>query len=333
MTKSLEKTLLNTAHKRHVLGEFIGDEPGPLFVCLAGMHGNEVAGVEAVKTVLQLLEREPNVNPSFSYRGVFLGVLGNALAYMQQKRFVKNDLNRAWTSENIRRLRNLPLDQLDAEDRELRELVELIEAKISQHKPTQLVLLDLHTTSAYGGIFSIATDAPESIRIAVALHAPVITGMLEGISGTALHYFVKENFGVPAVGVAFEAGQHHDPLSVNRCMAATINCMRSIQAVRPEDVENRHDALLIVYSKDLPKVARLVAVHHILPEDHFRMKPGFRNFQKIHKGQLLATDQRGPIYAPSDGLILMPLYQRQGSDGFFIVQEDQLHKWALDNNQ
>lgn len=322
MIQSGEKTLLEIAHRRHVLGEFIGSEPGPLLICMTGMHGNETAGVEAAKTVFKLLEMEPHVNPTFSYRGVFLGLLGNAAAYQQQKRFIEKDLNRVWTRENVQKVKHTPYEKLRAEDKELRELVELIEAKIHQHKPTRVVLLDLHTTSAHGGIFSIATDAPESIRIAVELHAPVITGMLEGISGTTLHYFVKENFGLPTVGVAFEAGQHEDYLSVNRCMAAIINCMRSIRAVRPEDVENRHDALLIEYSKDLPKVARLVKVHHIRPSDHFRMKPGFRNFQRVHKGQLLATDIRGPIYAPQDGLILMPLYQNQGSDGFFIIREE-----------
>jgi len=322
MTKQKEKTLLEVAHHRHVLGEFIGNKPGPLFICMAGMHGNETAGVDAVETVFQLLQLEPHVNPTFNYNGTFLGILGNAEAYHQQKRFIAKDLNRIWTPENVRRVKETPYEKLQAEDKELRELVELIEAKIRQHQPTRVVMLDLHTTSAHGGIFAIASDHPESIRIAVELHAPVITGMLEGINGTTLHYFVKENFGLPTIGVAFEAGQHNDHLSVNRCIAAIINCMRSIKAVRAEDVENRHDALLIEYSKDLPKVARLVSVHHIKPDDHFRMKPGFRNFQRIHKGQLLATDIRGPIYAPVEGRILMPLYQNQGSDGFFIVQEE-----------
>ncbi len=322
MTKTEGKTLLEVAHRRHVLGEFIGNNPGPLFICMAGMHGNEVAGVEAVKTVFHLLEMEPHVNPTFSYNGTFIGILGNAEAYRENKRFIAKDLNRIWTPENVRRVKNTPYQDLEAEDRELRELVELVEAKIRQHKPSRLIMLDLHTTSAFGGIFAIASDMPESIRIAVELHAPVITGMLAGISGTTLHYFVRENFGVPTVGVAFEAGQHNDHLSMNRCMAAIINCMRSINAVRAEDVENRHDALLIEYSKDLPKVARLVSVHHIKPDDYFRMKPGFRNFQLVQKGQLLATDIRGPIYAPESGRILMPLYQNQGSDGFFIVQEE-----------
>lgn len=317
----VDTNVLQTALERHTIGTFVGNEPGPLLICTAAMHGNEWAGAKAIETVLTLLEREPLVNPGFSYRGVFLGLLGNAGAYAEKKRFIKEDLNRMWTPARIAKVRSMPWQSLEAEERELFELVTVIEHYIGLFEPTRIVLLDLHTTSAQGGIFAIATDHPESVRIAMELHAPVITGMLVGLQGTTLHYFTKENFKVPTVGVAFEAGQHDDPLSVNRSISAVVNCMRSIRSVRPEDVENRHDALLIEYSKDLPRLARLVTVHHIRPEDNFRMMPGFRNFQPVTKGELLAVDVRGPIYSPIDGMILMPLYQPQGTDGFFLIKE------------
>ena len=41
----------------------------------------------------------------------------------------------------------------------------------------------------------------------------------------------------------------------------------------------------------------------------------------MHKGQALAVDREGPVTAPQSGLLLMPLYQRQGDDGFFIVRK------------
>ena len=200
------------------------------------------------------------------------------------------------------------------------ELLEAVEAEIAECQPERVVLLDLHTTSASGGIFAIATDEPESIRIASGLHAPVITGLMRGIHGTTLHYFTKENFHIPVAAAAFEAGQHTDPVSVNRTIAAIINCMRSIGAVRPEDVENRHDEILVEYSKDLPKIADLIKVHSIKPGDNFAMRPGYRNFQPVSKGEQLAQDRNGEIRSPADALILMPLYQPQGSDGFFLVK-------------
>ena len=80
--------------------------------------------------------------------------------------------------------------------------------------------------------------------------------------------------------VTFESGQHDDPLSVNRAIAAIINCLRTIGCVRAEDVENRHDALLIESSRHLPKVAELIMCHRIKPGDDFVMRPGYENFQK-----------------------------------------------------
>jgi succinylglutamate desuccinylase len=50
------------------------------------------------------------------------------------------------------------------------------------------------------------------------------------------------------------------------------------------------------------------------------MQPDYKNFQAVEKGELLALDKHGEIRADEDGLILMPLYQKQGDDGFFLVR-------------
>ncbi len=314
---------------KHIIGKYKGEDGGPLFICTAGMHGNEPAGVNALKAVVHLLEREPLINPGFKYRGSMLALLGNTRAFGNgQQRFVAKDLNRLWEPDTVQRIRQTPRSQLKAEELELSELIFIIDTEVAALNPESIVLLDLHTTSARGGIFSIATDAPESIRIAVGLHAPVITGLLDGIKGTSLHYFTKSNFPCPAVAVAFEGGQHDDHLSVNRCMAAIINCMRSIGAVRPEDVENRHDELLIEFSKDLPKIAKLINVHSIRQEDNFKMRPGYQNFQAVSKDEILAEDRHGIIRSPADSLILMPLYQPQGSDGFFLIKKTARESWV-----
>jgi len=55
-------------------------------------------------------------------------------------------------------------------------------------------------------------------------------------------------------------------------------------------------------------------------EEDFVMEPGFTNFQRIFKGQVLAKNNKGDVLSPVDGNIFMPLYQKQGNDGFFIVQ-------------
>mgnify|MGYP000026465552 CR=1 FL=1 len=71
----------------------------------------------------------------------------------------------------------------------------------------------------------------------------------------------------------------------------------------------------------LPSQVNVVYRHPIEEEDEFEMKPGYSNFQKIENGELLAKDKHGEIKSHKDGLILMPLYQKKGEDGFFIVEE------------
>ena len=303
------------------IGKYVGQTEGPLLICTGGMHGNEPAGVMALKFVFEALKREPEINPDFTFQGIIVGLTGNVAAMRSKVRFIDTDLNRMWTQENVYRIQHTSQDELRIEEKELLGLLYAIETEIANCKHQQIVILDLHTTTADGGIFSIARDDSESLRIAKELRAPVITGMLSGLTGTTLHYFQEENYHRNITTVAFESGQHDDPLSVNRAIAAIINCMRSIGCVRPEDVENRHDALLINYSKDLPAVAELIMRYAIKDENVFEMEPGFYNFQAVQQGELLAHDSGGPVLAPEDGLILMPRYQSIGNDGFFLIRE------------
>lgn len=305
---------------QRIIGTYEGKTKGPLLFCLGGMHGNEPAGIEAMEILFKMIEVEPLTNPQFEFAGRFIGLRGNLQAIEKGLRFIEKDLNRQWTHENIARVNQSPIGDLHAEDLELRQLHDIIQQEIQSYQPECIMLLDLHTTSAYGGIFTIATDDPESVRIGVELHAPVIRGMLEGIRGTTLHYFNNDNFEAKTTGVCFESGQHYEPLSINRAIAAIINCMRSIGCVKAEHVENRHDQLLIEFSADLPKVADLVMCHSISANDQFEMEPNYDNFQFVRKGEVLARDKSGPIKAVTDGRVLMPLYQKQGDDGFFLIK-------------
>ena len=97
--------------------------------------------------------------------------------------------------------------------------------------------------------------------------------------------------------------------------------MRTIGCVQAEHIENQHDTLLIEYSSELPNLTDLIMVHSIKEGDDFVMIPGYKNFNTVEKGEVLAHDKNGPIKAQEDGLVLMPLYQKQGDDGFFLIKK------------
>ena len=46
-----------------VIGRYEGERPGPLMVCIGGVHGNEPAGVVALEELMLRLEAEPDKNP------------------------------------------------------------------------------------------------------------------------------------------------------------------------------------------------------------------------------------------------------------------------------
>lgn len=304
-----------------LIGKYEGQQEGPLFICLGAMHGNEPAGVKAVELVIKMLEVEPIRNPDFSYKGNFVGLIGNLKAYKQGKRFLDKDLNRSFDAEKLSYLKAQNEINLDNEDQEFLELDKLVRSLISKYQPTKVILLDLHTTSSHGGIFTICRDRAEDIELGAAMHAPIVLGMLSGLKGTTLHYFTTENIGVETIPITFESGQHVEDLSVTRAVAGIINCMKAIHSIDPDVVENHHEQILIKYSEKLPKVTKLVERYAITESDDFVMKPGYLNFQSVSKGEVIAEDKNGPVKVSEEGRLLMPLYQKQGEEGFFLVKE------------
>ena len=312
---------MKKTEEERIIGRYEGQERGPLLICFGAMHGNEPAGVKAIELVLKMLEVEPIKNPEFQYKGKFVGIIGNLKAYYKSQRFLNKDLNRIFKSDHIQKIKSLKGELLDNEDKELLDLLNVIDDEIKNYNPEKLIVLDLHTTSSFGGIFTICQENEEIINMATSLHAPVVKGFLKGIQGTTLHYFTEENMKIDTAAITFESGQHEEGLSVNRAIAGIICCMREIKSVLPSDVENIHEELLIKYSETLPKLTSLIEHHAITDEDKFVMNPGYKNFQIIKKGEVLASDKTGPIKAKNDGRILMPLYQKKGEDGFFIVKD------------
>ncbi|GLR18983.1 M14 family metallopeptidase [Portibacter lacus] len=299
------------------IGEYLGQEKGPLIIGIGGTHGNELAGVKALKTVLEMLVQEPSKNPSFVFKGKFVAIHGNIAAMKANKRFIDKDLNRNYSKT---RLYNLE-EPVFTEDREALEIIQFVKDEISAYNPQEVVIIDLHTTSSPGGIFTIVPNLKDCLELAKTLHAPVIQGMVTGVKGTTMNYFNSENLGVHTKTLTFESGQHDDPMSITIAIAAVIALLRGVKSVEPHDVESHHDQILKNFSKDLPKMTKLVMKHTIIDPASFNMLPGYLNFQKVKKGEIVANNRFGPIRIVEDGLLLMPLYQKQGEDGFFLIKK------------
>ncbi len=313
-----------TAYPR-IIGTRSGSKDGPLLIILAQIHGNEPAGYKAVHEVFNKIDEERFEKPHFDFRGHIVAIHGNISAAQRRERYIDQDLNRIWQKENVARILASPPEKLlTNEERQLRGIKEAVLGAIEQYQAKKVILLDLHTTTAHGGMFIIPSKDEKSRQLGLQIHAPILHGFLDDLDGTILHYFTQKNFpNIDLTSICFEAGQHDSPNSIEHAVSAVIQCFGAAGGFYPEDIEMKHEMLLTQDSQGLPKEAQLIYCHHIAKGDNFRMREDkiYRNFDFITKGELLAYDRHGLVHALCDGRILMPLYQKQGNDGFFVIKD------------
>lgn len=299
--------------EERLLGEVVGDPSGPTLLCVAGIHGNEPAGVHAVRRVLEALDAKGT-----TLTGRFVALAGNVTALNHGRRFVDRDLNRAWTPARLAQLRSEPTNGGSVEDREQVELLSEIERVIASARGAMFAL-DLHTTSGPGGIFSAFTDALPHRTFASGFPIPMIFGLEELVDGTLLNLLSEHG----VVALTVETGQHEEPASVDRAEAAVWLALVSSGVVAREDapdLEALHRRLGNA-SRDVPRALEMRYKRDVEDGDGFRMRPGYRNFQSVAEGEVVAVDHDGDVALSEPGRLLMPLYQEQGEDGFFLVRE------------
>ncbi|MEQ8524966.1 succinylglutamate desuccinylase/aspartoacylase family protein [Gracilimonas sp.] len=301
-----------------IIGDLKGAQQGPTVIALAGIHGNEPTGIEAIRHVIEKLESKKE-----SFRGRFLGLIGNIEALQKKKRFIDEDMNRIWFTSILDKIRRTPIEELKtAERRETKKLLEIIDPIIFDEENTQpVVFVDLHSFSAESGLFVISTRDEENIELLAQLRVPLIFGIEKALHGTALKYI--QNTG--NIGFAFETGQHFSENAEDNASAGILCLLVAAGCISASNIEDftRYYDYLNKQTQSLPHKVEFLYKHIIEPEDNFKMRPGFKNFDKVKKGQWLANDRHGKILAQRDGYVLMPLYQKQGEDGFFIVEESE----------
>ena len=311
-------------HGRRI-GAYRGADAGPLVICIASLHGNEPAGIEALERVFGVL----SVN-RLRMRGDLVGLHGNLQAHGAGTRFIDEDLNRVWQHDRV----DAVLESLRAGgsardgdgsplagSAELAEQRDLLAALQLEHQRARgpIHVLDLHTTSSESAPFTTLGDTLQNRALALRLPVPVVLGLEEQFDGAMLHYF--DRLGWTNIGI--EAGQHRAASSIDVheeavwILLEALGLIEARSAPRPGDLRAR----LARRAAGLPRVLDVRYRHVVSEEDRFRMHPGFRNFDVVEAGQELAADRSGPVRTAFAGRVFLPLYQRQGDDGFFIVRQ------------
>jgi succinylglutamate desuccinylase len=297
----------------HVIASIRGSLTGPTLIIVGGIHGNEPAGVLAAERVrLRLKKRKAMLH------GEVVLLRGITRALAQRFRYIDVDLNRQWTIENAR-IAGLERPEITkvSELREQSEMLTILKEVVSRARG-EIYLLDLHTTSAHGQPFATVGDTLRNRRFALSFPLTIVLGLEEQIDGTMLEYM--NNLGAVTMGV--EAGQHEAMTSVDNHEAVIWNATATTGNFRFEDLpELDQSRSLLKRASGGRRVVEVRHRHAIVPADQFNMEPGFKNFQTVRRGEILAQQRTGEIKARETGLILLPLYQRLGDDGFFLGRD------------
>jgi predicted deacylase len=301
-------------HGPRVVGELRGGGAGgPTLICVGSVHGNEPSGALALDRIFTYLQTAGLTE----VHGRMVGLLGNRRALAKNRRFLSQDLNRFWDPERAERLRTTG-DRLEAEALELRELDHELERILRESEGHPVYLLDLHTTSGPGPAFGNLDDTLPNREFALKFPVPLVVGIEEEISGTLTNYA----FELGVITLGFESGQHDDPTSIDRAEAAIWVALEASGVLprgsRPEIAKAWQ--LLRTNRGELPHVVEIRHREAIRRGSGFQMRPGYRNLQAVKSGEIVASDHRGVMKIGEAALILMPLYQAQGDDGFFLVR-------------
>ena len=301
---------IGTCRSLRMVAEFVGDADGPTLIAVGSIHGNEPSGHAALKRVRdRLLDIEPRLQGR-----VFL-LTGNVSAVAKGVRFQAYDLNRGWTRENV--IRNTPESHsLLPEDLEHHELLAIFR-EVLRSAADEVYVLDLHSTSAGGRPFATVGDTLRNRAFARKLPVTILLGIEEQLEGTMLEFMTNEG----AVTLGFEGGQHEDPSAVDNHEALVLLSLVNAGILRGDDLPNAVElSERLRMGSGNPGIFEVRHREPVSDTDEFRMEAGFRNFDPVRRGQVLATNRDGEITAPESGLIMMPLYQKQGDEGFFIVR-------------
>ena len=291
----------NEKHIDRIIGS-LGRGGGPTLVFFGGIHGNEKAGLIALE---QFFKDYQNAD----FDGKIIGIAGNLAALKESKRYIDKDLNRIWTSRMIENLSTK--ETLNIEEKEQLEIYSIIKS-IFKNESGPFYFLDFHTTSSPTEAFITINDALINRKFALQFDVPIVLGIEEYLEGPLLSYINSLGY----VSLGFEAGQHDDPDSIDQCYDFILRSMQ-VAGIEQDTGKERKPK----NTGALSGFYEVLYVHRIENGDKFIMKPGFESFQDIEKGRVLARYNQQEIRSEFNAKLFMPLYQKKGKEGFFIIKK------------
>ena len=277
-----------------------GEHDGPHVAIFGGIHGNERGGVEASVEVMRAIE-ESRLKIA---KGSVSFILGNPEAYLQNMRFLDENLNRTFIEGPQR-------DNI--EGNRSREIMHYM----WQIRDDLAAVMDLHSVSVgdmQAVVYNNAKHFPEWLPPIYDFYMRYsrrhIAGMLPDLTS---RYDVS--------GFLIEAGNHQSNEAVFRSLFHIRELFKEfgIETVGEMPYGQELDEKVI---REAPSV-HYKTIAQIDPSKGFRFSRDVETHMKLNAGEVFAHNDDGEIVAPQDCIIVMPDANPNPNDsdaGFLCVE-------------
>lgn len=251
------------------------NNPGKTVTIMAGVHGNETAGLKAVKTIIPDLKID---------NGLVNFVFGNPRAIVAGVRQIEMNLNRAFC----------PDSELTVEQKQSYERVRALELmKILDQSDA---LLDLHSSATLGSpAFAICEE--HSFDLASQLPVEIISNGWDKLEPGGTDYYLNcQN----KVAVCLECGHHED-------QKAQAVAMRSIS------IFLAHHGIITKSTVELDLRSKKFVTMTSLYKTKTNFKPitNFSDFQNLEKGQVIGHDGDKSVLCEKDNQLIVFCRERK----------------------
>lgn len=272
------------------VGDFIwrisSVQSGPTIVVFGGVHGNELTGIEVVRSLFRSFETD---SVTLSCGTLYL-ILGNPKAMERQTRGSEDhaDLNRCFTKSILEEQNAI------SPSYEIRRAHEI--AKLLQHAD---ISIDLHATNKPSLPFLACLADPAHEAVYKWLRCDRVLAdpryVLGGEPVTTDEFVDARGH----IGICYETGQSSDTTRVQEVFDDIINLLKDQKMIEGDPVQQRS-----VVSHEVFELTSAI----VLTENGFTFAEGrgTTSFEPIAVGEVIGYAGDQPVTAQEDGVIMFP---------------------------
>jgi len=251
--------------------EFDSGKSGDKVCILAGVHGNEIGGIEALKLIIKKIE-DGIIKLK---KGKIIFVFANPKAIEKNVRFVEENLNRCFLENKLK------TDFY--EEKLLYDLKNILESCD--------ICLDLHSSFIKNSKPFIICEK-NAFDLVQNFPMEIICSGFDLIQPGGTDYYMNR---IGKIGICVECGFLKDEESIGLAKDSLLSLLISLDMVKNDFVNGRGK----IHEKKYYQVDSLY-----FAQDEFKLSKNFQDFDNISKNQTIGFDANKKIKSDFDGFIL-----------------------------